>query len=417
MIDRTLSTALQRWGRRISRPLLRVLPPRRHAVVYGWPDDEGNAVEVVRALARRYRGTVYWLLSDMRYRGPQHAAQELSDVTRVVRVRKSSLRSYLLSLTAETTFFTHGLFTAVDPPDNRLVVNVWHGDGPKLAKDTHLFRSTVVVAGSALWGGQRSKRFNVPAENVALVGNPRIDQFTATPRTEVLSRLDLDPGRCTLLWLPTFRQGSAGDGRTWHDGDSLSSRTAVAELVEALSRAAEEHHVQLVVKPHPLDADTYAGFGITVLPHARLAQAGVTLYQLLGAADAIISDVSSVWVDFSTLDRPVGFYIPDAAELQAARGFNVDDLKSLLPGPLIETPADAHRFVRTVATEPSQLRPSQFPGSARIGAVKGPGAADRLLDWLVDFQRARNRDPLFTRGASLAQPLESHHTAVRDAPS
>ena len=275
-----------------------------------------------------------------------------------------------------------------------------------------------MVAGSALWGGQRSKRFNVPPENVAVVGNPRVDQFTAASRTEVLSRLDLDPGRCTLLWLPTFRRGSAGDGRTWHDADGLSSRTAVAEPVQALSRAAEEHHVQLVVKPHPLDADAYAGFGITVLSHARLAQAGVTLYQLLGAADAIISDVSSVWVDFLTLDRPVGFYIPDVAELQVGRGFNVDDLESLLPGPLIETPADADRFVRTVATEPNQLRPSQFPGFARIGAVQGrPRVADRLLDWLDDFQRARNRDPLFTRGAGPARSLDSPATEDRGDPS
>src|SRR6476620_7631326 len=102
MVDQAVTTA-QRWGRRVCRPLLHALPPRRHAVVYGWPDDEGNAVEMVRALARRYRGTVYWLLTDTGYGGPQHAARELADATRVVRVRKSSLRSCLLSLTAETT--------------------------------------------------------------------------------------------------------------------------------------------------------------------------------------------------------------------------------------------------------------------------------------------------------------------------
>ena len=114
----------------------------------------------------------------------------------------------------------------------------------------------------------------------------------------MLSRLDLDPGRCHALVAADLSNGIYRDGRSWHDADSLSSRAAVAELVQALSRAAEEHHVQLVVKPHPLDADIYAAFDITVLPHTRLAQAGVTLYQLLGAADAIISDVSSVWVDF-----------------------------------------------------------------------------------------------------------------------
>jgi hypothetical protein len=35
--------------------------------VHGWPDDEGNAVEVLRALRRRYGGKVYWLLADIGY--------------------------------------------------------------------------------------------------------------------------------------------------------------------------------------------------------------------------------------------------------------------------------------------------------------------------------------------------------------
>ena len=397
VVDRTVRRVVQRGFRALFGPLLRYVPTRRHAVVYGWPDDEGNAVETVRALGRRYRGTVYWLLEDVTYQGPHYAAQELADNRRVVRVRKGSARAYLLSLTAETTFFTHGLFNAVAPPDNRLVVNLWHGDGPKLAKDTHLFRSTVVVAGTALWGAQRMERFGLPRENVAVVGNPRVDQLTVGSRSEVLRRLGLDPDRRTILWLPTFRTGSAHHGQSWSDADNLSGRTGVVELVEALSRAAGEHSMQLVVKPHPLDADSYAAFAVDVLPHERLLDAGVPFYALLGVADAIISDVSSVWVDFLTLDRPIGFYIPDLEALQAGRGFNVEDVASLLPGPRIENALDAVRFVADVAARPQELRPSSYPGCARIGIVAGGRVADRLLDWLDDFQRARHRDPLFTR--------------------
>lgn len=393
---RVRSTA-QRWFRAMLGPLVHHLPVRRHAVVYGWPDDEGNAVETVRALGRRYPGTVYWLLADVAYRGPYYATQELADSARLVRVRKGSLRAHVLALTAETTFYTHGLFNAVTPADNRLVVNLWHGDGPKLAKDTHLFRSTVVVAGTALWGAQRTVRFGLPRENVAVVGNPRVDQLTAAPRAEVLSRLGLDPDRRTILWLPTFRTGAAADGRTWFDTDTLSGHAGVGDLVDALSGAAGEHSIQLLVKPHPLDNDTYAALDVEVLAHDRLREAGVPLYALLGAADAIISDVSSVWVDYLTLDRPIGFYLPDLEALEAGRGFNVTDVASLLPGPRIETADDAVRFVGDVASRPHELRPSSFPGWARIGVVTGEHAADRLLDWLDAYQRARGRDTLFTR--------------------
>jgi CDP-glycerol glycerophosphotransferase (TagB/SpsB family) len=339
------------------------------------------------------------LLSDVEYPGPAYARSALTASDRLVRVPKNSPSAVLLSLTAETTFFTHGLFSAVPPPANRLVVNLWHGDGPKLPADTDLVRSTVAVAGTKLWGSQRAKRFGLPPDHVAILGNPRIDQFTAAPRAEVLSKLGLDPDRRTLLWLPTYRTASGPYGRSWNTTDNLSTNTAVAAIVAALGAAAHEASLQLVVKPHPLDADVYGDLGIRLLPHKQLSQAGVTLYQLLGAADAIISDVSSVWPDFLSLDRPIGFYVPDLEELQSGGWLNVEDLATLLPGPRIENAEDARQFVEGVAHDPDRLRPSRYPAYSRVGPADPDRVTDRLLDWLDDFQRGRGRKPLFSQPA------------------
>jgi len=127
---------LAKGSRGVVWTLLRVLPARRHAVVHGWPDNEANAIEVVRGLGRRYRGRIYWLLEDVGYLGPEFGAVDLADSARIVRVRKKSLKAIWFCLTAELTFFTHGLYTAVDAPRNRLVVNLWHGDGPKATTPT-----------------------------------------------------------------------------------------------------------------------------------------------------------------------------------------------------------------------------------------------------------------------------------------
>jgi CDP-glycerol glycerophosphotransferase (TagB/SpsB family) len=364
-------------------------------VIHGWPDDEGNAVETVRALRRRYRGVIYWLLTDVTYPAPAFAAAELADGPGLIRVQRDSLRAVWLSLTAEATFFTHGFYTAVEPPRNRLVVNLWHGDGPKRAIGTHRTRSTVVVAGTRLWGRQRQERFALPESAVAVVGNPRVDQFHVTPGAEVLERLGLGPGKRTVLWLPTYRAASGPHGRTWRDANDLSSNTDVAQIVDALARASTDHSIHLVVKPHPLDADSYEGLGISTLHHASLTAAGVTLYQLLGAVDAVISDVSSVWVDYLALDRPIGFYVPDLENLKSRGKLNVEDIEALLPGLRIRTAEDAVRFIEAVAHAPDAARPSRFPGAARIGVVSEPGAADRLLNWLDRFQQDRGREPLF----------------------
>lgn len=378
--------------------LLRVVPVRRHAVVHGWPDGEANAVEVVRGLHRRYPGRVYWLLGDPRFPGPDVAAPELRGGGRVMRVRKTSLRAALLSLSAELTLFTHGLYTAVRPPGDRLVVNLWHGDGPKATNDTDLVRSTVVVAQTRLWGDYKARVFGLPSSAVAVVGNPRIDQFCEQLTAEQMDRLRLRPDRRTVLWLPTYREARGPRARSMSDGDQLTRSEPVQHLVAALADAAARLGLDLVVKPHPLDVDDYTGLALPVLSDRDLADAGATLYQLLGRCDALISDVSSAWVDFLVLDRPVGFYVPDLEEMQRRRGYNVDDFAGLAPGTHLRSAQDAGTFLEQVAAG-TALRPSEHPGHAVIGPVTGTGATERLLDWLDDFQRGRGRRPLFSSAA------------------
>ena len=385
--------AASRLVRLLTWVILRAVPARRHAVVHGWPDSEANAVEVVRGLVRRYSGRIHWLLDDPHYRGPD--LEHLRD-DRLVRRRKGSLAALWACWTAELTFYTHGLSTAVTPPDDRLVVNLWHGDGPKSTQQSHLVKSTVVVSGAALWADYKAGLFGVSRDRVLVTGNPRIDQFDAPVSGEVLHRLGLDAGRRRVLWLPTYRQAKGPRDRAWSDGARLSDSSEVHRLATALGERARSLGIDLVIKPHPLDSDVFEGLGCSVVRGEDLDAAGIGLYQLLGQCDALISDVSSAWVDYLVLDRPIGFYVPDLAELERRRGLNVADLASLMPGLRLENGDDACDFLEQVASAPGAPRPSSFPGFERIGPVRHTGATDRLLDALSEFQRRRGRHSLFT---------------------
>jgi CDP-glycerol glycerophosphotransferase (TagB/SpsB family) len=375
--------------------LLRLLPARAHCVIHGWPDAEGNAVEMVRALRRRYRGRIYWLLEDITYPGPGFAAAELAD-PRIIRLAKSSPTAVLAALTAELTVYTHGLFTAVRAPSNRLVVNLWHGDGPKALKEAALVRSHVLVSGSPFWSEYKRRSFRVPAAGLAMVGNPRVDQLFEPLPDPAAQLLGLTAGRVRVLWLPTFRD-ARGPRRAWSDGDRLADSAEVREVALALSQAAAEYGVELVVKPHPLDLDDYRRLGISVLRDDHLGAARVSLYQLIGSCDALISDISSVWVDFLALDRPVGFFMPDLPELERRGGLHHQGFVDVIPGLRVDTPDDARTFIKTVALESASLRPSFHP---RFGQLAVPdlrvGTADRLVDWLANYQQARSRPQLFT---------------------
>ena len=382
--------------RRVFWVVVRVLPPRPHAIVHGWPTLEGNIVELLPALTRRYRHRVVWLVDDdpTAARGCI-AKRELSGIEVIP---KKSLKAVWLALTAEVTFFTHGLFTLVSPPSDRLVVNLWHGDGPKATTHAEDLDSTVAVSGARMWQAYKADIFRLRLEDVACTGNPRTAAMRRGMSAEQWDRLALDPSHSLVIWLPTFRQGRNAAGRLWEDGAPLSERSDLRRLREAVERSG----VSLVVKPHPMDRDDYSAVGIRVITDADLREADVALYELLGASSAMISDTSSVWVDYLPLDRPIGFFLQDADTLAARRGFNVPDLLSVLPGTVLGGVDDIRQFLEAVARDPLESRLMHEERRARIGATPLGDAPTRLLDWLDEYQTARGRRPLFDGGTTSA---------------
>jgi hypothetical protein len=162
----------------------------------------------------------------------------------------------------------------------------------------------------------------------------------------------------------------------------------------------------LILKPHPMDEDDYSQLGIRVLTDATLREAGVALYELLGSATAMISDVSSAWVDFIALDRPVSFFLPDASDLAARRGFNVPDLLAILPGPVLSNAQDVRGFLEVLANDPTDPRLMYQDRRERIGVAHGADAPNRLLDWLDAYQRSRGQRPLFAASPERVAPLQ-----------
>ena len=89
----------------------------------------------------------------------------------------------------------------------------------------------------------------------------------------------------------------------------------------------------------------------------------------------------------------------------------------MLPGPRIRTAEDARRFVQDVAEDPGRLRPSRYPAYARVGPAAPGRVADRLLDWLDDFQRGRHRRVLFSPVPPTDRDLPAAQPATERSPS
>lgn len=405
-------------ARAVARGVMRLVPPRAQALVAGLPDSEENSLVTAIALARRFRGRVVLVANDPAAariqldrvaavldssgvaRDGQRAAREAA--ADVVVVPKRGLAPFGEFLRSAVVAYTHGLFDSPRPAGRRLHVNLWHGSGPKWnanARQSQRIGADVLAANNVLWGREVARALAMPPGTRIVPGNAREDVMLAArggtpgdPR-EALAALGLDPARPLVLWMPTFR-ASARAGRVGlREGQPLGAGTdPVLERLVAEARAAD---VQLVLKTHRHDDDDYAARGVRALTTEDVLAAGLTLYQLVGLADAMVSDYSSVWVDFLATGRSVGLHCPDLAEYERERGLNDPPLRDVAGGVFLTSPDDAAELVADVAAG-RVFRAEALAGVRRALGMPEPGSAagatsraDAMLDELAEIARAR----------------------------
>ena len=316
--------------------LLALMPKRQTAVVYTWPAFEDTALALIPELEKTSLKSIYYLAAaEVGGPMPQWGAK--------VRVLpKRSLRGLVAFLTSRWVFTTHQCYTSVFPKRVESV-NLWHGMpikriGWMAVKPGIVPRYKVDLATSAFWH-PIIRACMRPWGNVLLNGLPRYDRFGALDSVEVRERLGLGAARSAKLvvWLPTYRRAVLGkpvrDGRNFDNVAQFSGFNSIT-----FEQWLRQHNFCCVIKPHPLSPiqERKASDRLLIADNGDLAARGLSLYPLLWAADVLLTDVSSVYVDFLLLDRPVIHAFADRAEYESSRGFTFDWSDEFLAGPWVE---------------------------------------------------------------------------------
>ncbi|MBZ5737657.1 CDP-glycerol glycerophosphotransferase family protein [Nocardioides mangrovi] len=362
------------------RLLSRVVPTSRSVVLSASPETEGNGVEVARALLGRYTGTIVWL----RDGGPVPVEVEALADRGMVLVPKASPAGLWAYLRAEAVLFTHGLYGSPRPVPRKPVVNLFHGDGPKDVRPARgvgaPMASTYLVGSTTLFSGFQAEAFDVPRDRLLLTGNPRTDQLWRDLTPHQLAALGITGPY--VVWLPTFRQPRAVGAVRVHDA-AVVRDDAAAGLAGLLAGLADRG-LQLVVKPHPMDADRRRTPGVVTIDDDDLARVGVGLYPLLGSSAGLVTDYSSAWVDYLLVDRPIAFLVPDRSTYD--RELLPADVLDWAPGEVVDNDPWTQPFAEffadldTHGRRGSSLRLSV---AERIGLNPTTTAADDLVTELV----------------------------------
>jgi CDP-glycerol glycerophosphotransferase (TagB/SpsB family) len=219
-----------------------------------------------------------------------------------------------------------------------IAVNVWHGmpvkrigwmlDGDEGIACSH------TLATSPFWA-EIMERAMEPRGDVLPIGLPRNDRLFSD-RAAVFEKLGLPGDRKLLAWLPTYRRSVRGLPRT--DGIGTGNVFEMPDVdPDELNTWLKSRNAVLLVKPHPMSAfdQSREWSNLLVVNDAWLRERRLSLYELLGATDLLISDISSAVIDYLLLDRPVIHAFADLREYESSRGFSVEPVNAFFAGPVV----------------------------------------------------------------------------------
>jgi CDP-glycerol glycerophosphotransferase len=177
------------------------------------------------------------------------------------------------------------------------------------------------------------------------VGYPRNDVLHGPDRDRLTRRLrsalGLSGARQVVLYAPTFRDDQTTGGR-------FSFRLPF-DLNRLRTELGED--TVLLLRMHGLVRQR-----IEIPPELQEVVRDVTRYpemqELMLVSDVLVTDYSSVFVDYASLGRPMVFYAYDLETYRDdLRGFYLD-FESLVPGPLVQTEDEFWAALRAAESLP-----------------------------------------------------------------
>jgi CDP-glycerol glycerophosphotransferase (TagB/SpsB family) len=198
------------------------------------------------------------------------------------------------------------------------------------------------------------------------VGYPRNDVLanaTDDDGRRIRAELGIEPGQKVVLYAPTHREYQPGHVQVL---DLAALAEGLGPEYTILARAHYFH-----------GPDTLLG-SLHREGRVRDVAAHPSVEELCLAADALITDYSSIMFDYAVLDRPIVVHAPDWETYRAMRG-TYFDLMEEPPGVVTRTTGEAVDAFRSGASEGEEARRLRAAFRARFCALEDGRAAERVV--------------------------------------
>lgn len=334
-----------------------IIPKGKNRIIfYSSPDFTDNCRAMYERLMNSHKKDTYhitWVVKDV--------GKFKKLFPRIRFAKHKSFASLWFFCRAKYIIRTHSFWNNIYVNKRQIMCVAWHG---MLIKGYHYSEIGVYPKNghdhfcvtSPLFAKLFAEMFNTDIDRFDVVGFPRND-YLFQPKGNLLEQMGLDKYNKIILWMPTFR----GYGINMKDGTSSESGLPTIEVsdFQQINEKLEELNYVLILKLHPWalesikDISKYSMFRVI---RNEDIPADYNLYHLIGCADAMISDYSSVWGDYLLMDRPIGFAFDDLEEYKKSRYIPLSPLEDYMPGPQIRNCHDLIEFLSTLEKEDTYIQ-------------------------------------------------------------
>lgn len=260
----------------------------------------------------------------------------------------------------------------------RLIINLWHGVplkkiallDPNLKKTARIYfkkifseNYTCILTTSHELIPLMARSFAVSEDKIKVWGQPRNDGlFQKNDCREILGQLfpDLPEYTKTVLYAPTFRDYGQVQLFPFKDFDQ-----------KQLEAFLDEKNMLLFIRTHVAEqgsAAPYLGKRIRFLGNEQAED----VTGILNIFDCLITDYSSIYIDYLLTDKPMIFLPYDRQQYLDGRGMNFD-YDDVTPGPKPETFND---FLDALSPKEDFWKSERTRVNRLFNEIQHPCAAD-----------------------------------------
>ena len=248
-------------------------------------------------------------------------------------------------------------------------------------------QTDLITATSRLSQLTLSGQFAIDPRKVKITGYPRNDiMLTSNAKNELSKLTNIDIENSNLfLYLPTMRKGLKDEGAQFNNNIFNYYDYDLNELESYL----EKNNSYIFIKMHFADNSYFKEKDFSLPDRIIFLNTDIlnnnllTIYHILDAFDALITDYSSIYVDYLLLDKPIIFSCPDIDIYQKDRGFIVDNPTLLMPGDVINNQKQLIQSLTNIINGHDNHKQKRHDSMAFFHTYCDCNSSERLLEKML----------------------------------